>query len=472
MEICWVTPFFLLVFPPARLHSPLAAAFTLGGILLAFYAWSRVAEHFQVGLGRERLVMLVALPVLVLLGWRVYLHPDVALSDLSWIAAAGYAMVTKGSGGYWVVMVTVLFLWWRALALSRREFSFHSVAFAFRLGILLLTVGTVLLSLVVGQQVMTFIVPFFYFSLVTVALTRLDEVGQVRGDVGQLLDLYWLAVLGGALVLVVIAGAVLIRLASAEGIAWLLRLWAPIGDALVTVITWVLAILLAPFNPLLERLAELMARGWQELLLGPLGQAAQNLQGQIVVPEGSDLATELVALAFAILRLSCGIAILAALIGAGLWLLNRERQRLNEQTETHEDIEAGLAEALAALLRNARARLSTAVGMIRQFGVGGDLMAAISVRAIYANTTRLAKGRGYPRHKARTPYEYLSDLRVAFPEAQVEAEAITEAYVAVHYGELPASRELMEGLRAAYDRLKASPMPEDDEKGLKTARKN
>ncbi len=204
---------------------------------------------------------------------------------------------------------------WR---LAAESLAFNRLPLAFGVNILLLTVGTLLLSLVVGHQVMIFIVPFFCFSLITVALTRLEEVGQVRGYVGQLFDLYWLAVLGGALLLVILVGVGLIRLASPEGIALMQRLWSPIGNALITSITWLLAILLAPFNPLLERLAEIMARGWQELLQGPLGQLAQNLQGQLVVPEGSDIATEILAAAFKILRLLCGAGILAALIGAGL----------------------------------------------------------------------------------------------------------------------------------------------------------
>lgn len=148
------------------------------------------------------------------------------------------------------------------------------------------------------------------------------------------------------------------------------------------------------------------------------------------------------------------------LIGAGLWLLNRERQRIDEQAESHEDLDTGLGAALASLLRNAGARLRNAGAMISQFGIGSDLLAAISVRNIYANMGRLARKRGYPRHKARTPYEYLPDLRTAFPEAGAEAEVITDAYVAVHYGELPTSRDQLDALRAAYERLRESPVPE------------
>ena len=107
---------------------------------------------------------------------------------------------------------------------------------------------------------------------------------------------------------------------------------------------------------------------------------AQSLQGQLVVPEGSDIATEILAAAFTILRLLCGAGILAALIGAGLWLLNRKRQRMDEQAETHEDLDTSLGAALASLLRNARARLRNAGAMIGQFGIGSDLLAVISVQ--------------------------------------------------------------------------------------------
>ena len=76
MEICWFMPFLLLILAPARQHPPLATTFVFGGILLAFYAWSRIVEHRQFSLASERLVMLLALPVLILLGWRLYLHPN------------------------------------------------------------------------------------------------------------------------------------------------------------------------------------------------------------------------------------------------------------------------------------------------------------------------------------------------------------------------------------------------------------
>lgn len=458
MEISWLTPYFLALVPPARLLPPYLTAFLLAVPMLGYYGWARLAERRQIDVGRERLVMLLALPVTVLLGWRIFLHPGMPLGDLSWIQQAGSNLLFGGSSGHWVVALTALYLWWRGVSLSRRTFEFEPVSFAFRSGLLLLVFGTLLLSYIVGFQVNAFIFPFFFFSLVAVALTRLEEVGQVKGDVGQLFSLYWLLVLGAAIGLVLLAGGLFTQLASPEGIDALLRLWAPIGDALVQVIAWVLTIVLTPFAPILEWLAELFARGWQ-ILFENAPDFLTNLEFPAVEGEEA-LAAAYLPLAMEVVRSVCGIGLLLAVFLVVLWVLNKERRRLREQREAHESLDVSLVDALAGLLRNARSRLRGAWASMAQFGAGSDLLAAISVRNIYANTTRLARKRGYPRGRARTPYEYLPDLQSAFPQAPEDAQRITEAYVGVHYGELPSSRAELAELRAAYERLRSSPVPE------------
>lgn len=457
MEISWFTLFFLAFVRPARLDPPYLTAALLGGLMLAFYGWTLLAEHYQWELARERLAMLLALPVIILVGWRYYLHPDTALLDLTWIAESGYGLVAGGQGAYWAIMATVLFLWWRGVALSRREFTFDSVSFAFRLGLLLLIIGTVLISYIVGSQVIAFIFPFFFFSLVAVSLARLDEVGRIKGEVGRLFDLYWLTVLAAAILLVLLAGAGLAYIARPEGIETLRAAWAPVGNALIDAITFLLSILLAPFEPLLEWLAQLFARGWQIILEGGFAETLANLQ-PVVAEEGQEpLAAPYFEIAFDVVRLLCGAGLLLALALAALWVLNQERKRLREQAEEHEALDVNLRDALAGLLRNARDRLRTAAGLVSQFGMSQDLLAAISVRNIYANTIRLARQRGFPRKQAQTPYEYLPALQEAFPQAQAETLAITDAYVGVEYGELPTSREELDALRASYERLRASP---------------
>lgn len=465
MEISWVTPIFLILIPQARSKPPYLTATLLGGLLLAYYAWTRVAEHYQLDVAQERLAMLLSLPVAILLGWRIFLHPDVALLDLAWIPEAGTDLLVGGSGGHWITTITVLFLWWRGVALSRRSFQFESVSLGFRAGLLLLVFGTLLLSYMVGFQVNAFIFPFFFFSLMAVALTRLEEVGQVKGDVGRLFDLYWLTVLTAAILLILLAGALLVVIGSPEGIDTMRRLWAPVGNGLIEAITWLLGIILAPFEPILLWLAGLFAQAWEVLLEGNFGEVLETMTLLGIEEEGEALATPYIEMAITVVRYVCGAGLVLLLVGAALWYLNRQRDRLQEQAEDREGLDISLGDTLARLLRNAAGRLRGAWNTVAQFGVGADLLAAISVRNIYANTTRLASRRGYPRARARTPYEYLPDLQAAFPEAQDEARTITEAYVGVHYGELPTSREELNELRAAYDRLKASPVSEKEAGG-------
>jgi hypothetical protein len=304
--------------------------------------------------------------------------------------------------------------------------------------------------------VTAFIFPFFFFSLIAIALTRLEEMGQLRGELGRLFDAYWLAILVVTILVLLGAGRLLMLLASPEGMEAVRTAWAPIGRVLTTILIWALTIILAPLEPLLVWLAEIFARGWAVLLDQGYLEPIEALELGVDAA-GQQMGGAIFEMALNVARYLCGGAIVLALLAAGLWALNKERQRQRELAEAREDLEAGLGDALAGLLRNVQDRLRNAAGLLGQFGLGSNLLAAISVRNIYANMTRLARQRGYPRDKALTAYEYLPDLRLAFPQAEQEAQAITEAYVAVHYGELPASREEMDALRAAFGRLKSSP---------------
>jgi hypothetical protein len=89
-----------------------------------------------------------------------------------------------------------------------------------------------------------------------------------------------------------------------------------------------------------------------------------------------------------------------------------------------------------------------------RLGVGG-LFAALTIRRIYAQMIRLAASRGYPRPQANTPYEHLVTLRQAFPNCEADLTQITEAYVGVHYGELPERLEALEEIRMAFERVQS-----------------
>jgi hypothetical protein len=104
------------------------------------------------------------------------------------------------------------------------------------------------------------------------------------------------------------------------------------------------------------------------------------------------------------------------------------------------------------LAQEGRGRLAAVLGLLGRSGLRG-LFAALTIRRIYAQMTRLAAEQGYPRTASETPYEYEETARRAFPSAEAEVHAITRAYVAAHYGQVPDSEAELREIRACWKRL-------------------
>lgn len=94
-------------------------------------------------------------------------------------------------------------------------------------------------------------------------------------------------------------------------------------------------------------------------------------------------------------------------------------------------------------------------------GVGGNFFGALTIRWAYGRMERMGRKRGFPRDKAQTPLEYRAALAKAFPGGDVQIRTITNAYVAIRYGELPELDSQLEEVRQALDTLKsiAAPTP-------------
>lgn len=60
---------------------------------------------------------------------------------------------------------------------------------------------------------------------------------------------------------------------------------------------------------------------------------------------------------------------------------------------------------------------------------------------------------GLPRHIAETPYEFLPRLQRAWPDEADQVRTITEAYVAVHYGEREFGAAEVNRLRGLWKRV-------------------
>jgi len=151
------------------------------------------------------------------------------------------------------------------------------------------------------------------------------------------------------------------------------------------------------------------------------------------------------------------VVLIVVIVVAVIWFLFFARARRDRHGDEERE-SLGTAEMVSGLrqtLRDQWRRVAEMLAILRRFGLGRDLFAALTIRRVYAQMEKLAGARGYPRAASETPYEYRRELGQAFPGQSDDVRLITEAYVAVRYGELPESEQELEAVRAAWKRLRA-----------------
>jgi hypothetical protein len=152
-----------------------------------------------------------------------------------------------------------------------------------------------------------------------------------------------------------------------------------------------------------------------------------------------------------------GLVMLMIAIVLGLiWLffIRTSQRRLEDEAE---EVSSERVTLGGNMLGRGLDRLRNLVDLVRRYGVGSQLLAAISIQNIYANMSRLASGRGFPRPAAQPPDDYLPTLAQAFPNRTQEIERITAAYMRVEYGDRILDEGELSALRADYRRLRESP---------------
>ena len=457
MEICWFTPLFLALSRRPWGYPPYLVALVLWLVIWGMMRLARFLAERQIGFPLYELIVIGVVIVTSLLAIRLYVYWGVAWDDWSWLAATGRSLTNliQGLSDEVIVLGTMFFLWWRAISLSQQEYSFQSVSYEFRRDVLLLIFSILLLSYLTGSEVNIFIAPFFFSSLLAIALARVEDKSRVSGGVERPFGPRWLGILMVTSLLVLGLGWLLSHVYSVEGfhtlLAWLDPLFVWLGYA----IAWLLVQFLRFLGPLLEWLINTLSRllssaSLQGFDLGALEalRQAQREAGEYAGPP---------AWVMFLGRYLCPTLLIgAALLLIVIWLEHRRRWQRRMVEEDRQPLweEAGASLEAGALLRQKWERLRELMEQAKRFGIGRRLYAAISVRYIYANVIRLAEQRGFPRPPARTPYEFLPTLARAFPGREADLAQVTEAYVRVHYGELPADREELEALRACWDRLR------------------
>ena len=448
IDVCVITPLVAALLSRIVPVRPLPVTAIFLCTVLAVHYLARLALHLS---PRPTLrAALLGLGILVsgLLTVHQVLYAETRLWDPDWLVGIVASVRRQVASPEVLVFLLVLFLWWRGLVLAQRRLDSEHVAFRFRLGLLLIAMTTALGESMLSWPYHRFVFVFFFASLLGVALARAEEVGEQYGGSRSPFGLGWLATLVVAGLGVLLLAGGLAALLTPDNLSLVLvpALYVVrfILFGLVYAMAWIAQILIAP----------LMAVFKQGELARILDEAARRM----VPPEPPEMEEEAQAFFLApeqlVMLRTVGV-ILAVLLLLLLVISSLRRLRLRGGRQRDEEREsvwegAHLRRGLGDLLRRGRRRLDEAAAALSHTLLG-RLFAALTIRRIYAHLGALAAERGYPRSSSQTPYEYLPTLERAFPERREEVARITEAYVAVHYGEMPERPEELASVQVAWE---------------------
>lgn len=333
-----------------------------------------------------------------------------------------------------------LALWWRGISLVGGGFGAELTGFRFRVGVIILMWALVAAAFTAVSITLAVFV-MFGAALLAMGLARVEDVSRDVAGVATPFDRAWLAILIGAMLMVMLLGGLATVLFSADSIRTILGWFGPLWNLLAAILVGILYVLLVILTPFIEALARALRPVLENLPLRlpqpPPGGEEEVTQAASILPEavGMGLRWGLLAL-----------GLLAAVALLGLWAQRRRQVHLEPIPELRESVWS--ADAFA---QDARALLDRALARLRR---EQRSHAADTVRHIYAMLQALAAAHGAPRPPDDTPYEYLPTLVTAFPEAEGDLQRLTDAYVDAHYHELPTSDAQLAEARAAWERVR------------------
>lgn len=420
-EAAILAPLLTVIVPMPRWLSP------AGAVGLAWMCLLAVAVVWR-ALGRGDAPL--RLQYAVSMGWLV-LFGAAAVLDLSEQVRDFRPVLFDMLPGF----VAAVLVWWRGVALGRSALNLDGAHLRLQLGLVLMVIYATATLFTRGYELLAAILPFTLGALIAVPLAQLESVHRSGSGRPVPMNAGWWAWTIAPSTAVLVAATTVAALLSGKSVADVAVLL--LGALLFPVI---LLLMLIPAG-VFERIAELL-RQWA---LNMRLIAPQPLNFGDLQPQDNTAAPVLQLSQEA--NFAIAVAIFVALAVALVMLMGRARREERELGSAHDDFESGLRRenALAAGAEAGRSLLG-----LRRW------LAALTVRRLYVRAGHEAGKRGFPRLNAQTPYDYLPRLCSAFPGREPEARELTEAYVAAHYGEVPDTREELDALRRAWERMRAA----------------
>lgn len=434
METCWV--YAVLVFAGALMNvPPFASPLTLFIVYwLAMILGRELPRRTEPWVFLQAAAIVVAIVLLFLVA-RIELYPSYSLFDLGWIPQFISVLVFRqGFSRVLYTTVAVVYMFIRGLGFGSRPLTLWFIGFQFRLGIVIFFAVFFGSAIFHPVEISPWIFIYFALSLFSISLARMDEMGS---------DIHygprWAMILLGGVALVFFLGFALLQFFTLDSTSAFLRFFSP----LIVVIQAVVLLILIP--------ASLLA-GWLVEFLRPVLARLDQLLQQFQLPSAPKapdetekiISPDLLAWVVPLLQTAVVLAIILYIGWRIARALNRRMTQAEDALYTREALdsedEADRAKRELGAKKKSLPRRA------------GDLTAE-SIRRIYAAMTARAGEAGILRREAETPYEFLPRVSSEWSDESDDLRAITEAYVAVHYGEHEATQDEVGRVKGAWKRL-------------------
>ncbi|HEU5199206.1 MAG TPA: DUF4129 domain-containing protein [Ktedonobacterales bacterium] len=406
---------------PAQALLPSWALFL---ILLAAFWLARWLAARRLRRRWPALVIILGWVVLLLIIWYLRLfRTSSAFWQVSWLATLLQDVQTDSgqiSSAIGLAFIAAV-LWWRGILLGRSRLEMEDISRSFKFGFGALVVALLLIGTAsshareaLGVQLGLALPIFLFLGLAALSLSRLADIRRRRRErSGSPADptrswMMSLLAISGALVLLVLG---IEQLFSFQTWLALLAWLKPVGDAIVTLIGWIVLGIAFVFYWVYY----LAAKGFLALFGG--GQhKATSTQPPIITPptlpqnsNSSGIPTEWQV----IIRYSL-IVIGAAILLLILWRAFRTFSSWRHDDAADEERESlGAARVMGAQLRALLAALAARFQRAATEGRGAGELPANTIRLLYRRVLQQAAMRGSTRASTETPQEFAQRLAPA-----------------------------------------------------------
>ena len=454
MEVALITPLFLALTPWTTFWSPAMTAIWLLLIMLIPFNLSRLTSVLRISVQRQQIIMVVALFITLLVAWRIVLYSPTGLLSAAWLLDI-LAHFGDSTDPRWsrelALFVTISLMWWRGISLAGRGVDYRDVGFRMRVEILLavfLVAG--LAGSLLTWSVTPFVLLFLFASLLSVVLTRVEQLELSRSGRSFPIGPSWLLIVVAVAAAVVFTTGVISGMVGNESVGavvgWFEPLWVALRFAIAPIVS-ILGLLISPLLIVLIVFVE-----WLVGLFGPaIGAGLEGFHLMLqslpqADPEEVVESTETIGRDYR--QLLTGLSMIFVILLTGLAL-----GRLFRMARPPAELQREAVTPFEGLGRPGRLGLGRR--LLDRLNVLRRWQAAASIRHAYRDMCTAAAQKGYPRAESETPYEYLKTLAKAWPENSQDTALITEAYNRAHYGELPENEAELQPILDAWKRLSA-----------------